>query len=95
MSRGCKSVVVVVVVVVGYIVDCKLEGFDRAVVGDVVWATHSLGVAGQKCSCWIGGLNRKGCGSWFEHPTFLVGGRRVEPVVSSSGWEGRKNDLLG
>ena len=72
-----------------------MGGFDKAVVDDVVWATHSLGVVDQKCRCWLEGLDRRGYGSWFEHPTFLVGGRRVEPVVSSSEWEGGKYGLLG
>ena len=45
------SVVVDAVVVVKYVEDCRMEGFDKAVVDAVVWATHSLGVVGQKCSC--------------------------------------------
>ena len=78
------SVVVGADVVVEYVEECRMEGFDKAVVDAVVWATHSLGVVDQKCRCLIGGLDRRGFGSWFGYPIFLVEGRRVGPVVSSN-----------
>ena len=53
-------------------------------VDDAVWATHSWGVVDQKCRCLIEGLDRRGFGSWFGYPIFLVEGRRVGPVVSSN-----------
>ena len=80
----CKSVVVDGDAVGEYVEECKVEGFDRAVVDDAVWATRSWGVVDQKCRCLIGGLDRRGFGSWFGYPIFLVEGRRVGPVVSSN-----------
>ena len=34
-----------------YVENCRMGGFDKAVVDDVVWATHSLGAVDQKCKC--------------------------------------------
>ncbi len=89
----CKSVVVDGDVVGEYVGECRMGGFDRAVIDVAVWATHSWGVVDQKCRCLIEGLIRRGYGKWFGYPIFQVEGRRVEPVESSSDWEGGYYDL--
>ena len=80
-------------VVGGFVVGCGLEGFDRAVVDDVVWATRLWEGAAQGCSCSIGKLDRRGCEKCFGFPIYQVGGRCVGLDGDSSEWECEYCDL--